>query len=196
MRTIAVLTVAVLAALGFACGSSPSGPSGANGTLSLMLKDSPYTDATALLVTFSEVSAHLDGEGGFTKLTFAGTPTPATRTCDLKQLVDAQDVLGVGTLVAGHYTQLRLMVSSAALYFTPVTPLPAPCAGDFALPAGGTTIDIPSGEVKLNREFDVAAAAATATTILLDFDGDKSVVAMGNGKYRLTPVIGVVSVQQ
>ena len=30
--------------------------------------------------------------------------------------------------------------------------------------------------------------------MLLDFDGDRSVTEMGNGRFRMTPVIGVVSV--
>ena len=81
---------------------SPSG----NGRLSLMIKDSPYSDAKALLVTFSDVTAHRSGEGGFTKIPF-GENGAQTRTCDLKKLVDAQDVLGVGSLSAGHYTQVR-----------------------------------------------------------------------------------------
>jgi hypothetical protein len=54
-------------------------------------------------------------------------------------------------------------------------------------------VDVPSGVVRLNREFDLTST--TATTILLDFDGDKSVHMTGNGKYMMTPVIGVVSVQ-
>jgi hypothetical protein len=32
-------------------------------------------------------------------------------------------------------------------------------------------------------------------TLLIDFDGDRSVVETGNGRFRMTPVIGVVSVQ-
>ena len=60
-------------------------------------------------------------------------------------------------------------------------------------PEVGISVDVPSGTLKLNREFDVPAGGAT--TILLDFDGDKSVHQTGNGKYKMTPVIGVVSVQ-
>jgi hypothetical protein len=157
-----------------------------------MIKDSPYSDAKALLVTFSEVSAHLSESGeGKTNLPFGGGST--SRTCDLKKLVDAQDVLGVGALAEGHYTMIRLVVSSAVLYFENPTDGPA-CAPTIAVPAGrNASLTIPSGEVKLNRAFDVAAAGAT--TILIDFDGERSVAQLGNGSYRMTPVIGVVSVQ-
>jgi hypothetical protein len=191
MHKVAVLAVAV-ATFGSACGSSALGPSGAPGTLNLMIKDSPYSDATSLLVTFSEVTAHRAGEGGFTRLPFADAGA-TSRTCDLKKLVDAQDALGVGVLPEGHYTQLRLVVSSATLYFTNPADGPA-CATTVTPPAGeSATVEIPSGEVKLNRQFDVTAAGAT--TILIDFDGDKSVSETGSGKFRMTPVIGIVSVQ-
>src|SRR6185503_8957173 len=191
MRIIAVL--AILAAAGFAAcgGDSMTSPSG-NGRLSLMIKDSPYSDAKALLVTFSEVTAHRDGEGGFTKLPF-GDATAISRTCDLKKLVDRQDMLGVGTLPEGHYTMVRLVVSSATLYFDNASDGPA-CATTIAAPAGrNASIEIPSGEVKLNRGFDVADSGAT--TMLIDFVGDRSVTETGNGRFRMTPVIGVVSVQ-
>jgi len=168
--------------------TSPSG----TGRLSLMIKDSPYSDARALLVTFSEVTAHRDGEGGFTKLPF-GEVTAVSRTCDLKKLVDRQDMLGVGSIPEGHYTMVRLVVSSATLYFDNPSDGPA-CATTIPVPAGrSANLEIPSGEVKLNRGFDVAASGAT--TMLIDFDGDRSVVETGNGRFRMTPVIGVVSVQ-
>jgi hypothetical protein len=146
-------------------------------------------------ITFSSVSAHRSGtgensEGGWSPLTFADSAS--TRTCDLKKLVDAQDVRGVGPLAAGHYTQLRLQVSSATLYFENPSEGPA-CAPSIPVPAGRSArVDIPSGEVRLNREFDVPEGGATS--ILLDFDGDRSINQMGNGGYRMTPVIGVVSV--
>src|SRR5262245_60669495 len=136
-----------------ACGSS-TGPSGAGGTLNLMIKDSPYSDAKSLLVTFSEVTAHRDSEGGFTKLPFADAGN--TRTCDLKKLVDTQDVLGIGALPEGHYTMIRVVVSSAVLYYDNAADGPA-CAATVAAPAGrSATIEIPSGEVKLNRQFTIA----------------------------------------
>ena len=190
LRTIAALALTVTV-LGCGSGNSTVGPSGPGGTLTLNIKDSPYSDAKSLLVTFSEVSAHRDGEGGFTRLPFAGGAT--TRTCDLKKLVNAQDVLGIGTLPEGHYTQVRVVVTSAALYFDNAA-AGSPCDAAIAAPPGrSVTIEIPSGEVKLNREFTIAAAGAT--TMLIDFDGDKSVNEMGNGRFRMSPVIGVVSVQ-
>ena len=181
------------------CGGSdsPTSPSSTTGTLNLMLMDSPFSEATSVLVTFSEVAAHRSGEGdpetesNFMALPFAGGAT--ARTCDLKKLETAQDVLGVGTLTSGHYTQVRLVVSSATIYFdNPATG--DACAPAIMAPAGRSeSLEIPSGVVKLNRQFDVPAGGTT--TMLLDFDGDRSIHETGNGRYMMTPVITIKSVQ-
>lgn len=178
--------------------TSPAAPAGpvapaGNGTLAVKLTDSPFSDATALLITFSEVTAHTTDDNWVT-VPFADGAT--TRTCDLKRLVGGvYDVLGTTLLAEGHYTQLRLTVSSAKIYFTKATTGPV-CAPSMTLPIGpegGNPVDVPSGIVKLVHQFDVKAA--TTTTILLDFDGDKSVHQTGNGAYKMQPVIKILSVQ-
>ena len=159
----------------------------------MMLKDSPYSDAKSLLVTFSEVSVHRDdaSDEAWTKLTFADNAV--TRTCDLKKLQSAQDILGAGSLATGHYTQVRLTVASAALYFDKAAE-GNPCAPSIATPDGRSApLVIPSGQVKLNLGFDVKEGGATM--MLLDFDGDKSVHETGNGRFMMSPVIAVASVQ-
>jgi len=192
MRVIAFVAAAACA-LSLGCGDSDTGPSGTTGTMRMMLKDSPFTDAKSLLVTFSEVDAHKSdtADSSWAKIPFAAAAT--ARTCDLKKLQTAQDVLGTGPLATGHYTQVRLVVSSAAVYFDNAATGDA-CAPTIGAPAGRTaSVTIPSGEVKLNREFDVSSG--TTTTMLLDFDGDKSVRETGNGQFMMSPVISVVSVQ-
>ena len=192
MRVLA-LVAAVACAVSFGCGGSDTGPSGTTGTIRMMLKDSPFTDAKSLLVTFSAVNAHKSdtADSAWSTIPFAAGAT--TRTCDLKKLQTAQDVLGTGPLATGHYTMVRLVVSSAVIYFDNAATGDA-CAATIAAPAGrNANVTIPSGEVKLNREFDVSSG--TTTTMLLDFDGDKSVRETGNGQFMMSPVIGVVSVQ-
>jgi hypothetical protein len=181
----------VVAALAAACGDSPSSPTSRGGSLRLMMTDSPFSDAKAVLVTFSEVSVHRSEGDAWTRLPFADGA--ALRTCDLKKLESAEDVLGVGDLEPGHYTQIRLTVSSARLYFDNAAAGTA-CASVIATPAGrDAQLEIPSGEVKLNREFEITSTEAR--TILLDFDGDRSIRETGNGRYMMSPVIGVVSVK-
>ncbi len=182
-----------LAALPLAgCGSTPGGsttsPTGA-GRATVMLQDSPFSDAKALLVTFSEVSVHMSG-GDFVTLPFASGGS--SRTCDLKKLVGSQDVLGAGPLAPGHYTQIRLVVSGAALYFDNPSSGGA-CGATINPPPGrSAVVDVPSGDLKLNREFDLTTAQ---TTITLDFDGDRSIKQTGNGKYTMSPVVSVLSVK-
>jgi len=193
MRLATAIAVAVmLVAAG--CGSSPTSPSATGGNLRVMLTDSPFSDAKSLLVTFSEVSVQRSDQSndtGWTTLPFANSAT--SRTCDLKKLQSAQDILGTGSLAAGHYNQIRLTVSSATLFFDNAAGGNA-CETTIAAPAGrSATLEIPSGVVKLNREFDVSSSGAT--TILLDFNGDGSVHQTGNGRYMMSPVITVVSVQ-
>jgi hypothetical protein len=176
------------------CGKTPGAPSSSS-TLAVMITDSPFTDAQALVVTFSEVSAHTSG-GGWETVPFTGGAT--TRTCDLKRLVNsAQDVLGVGALAPGHYTDLRLTVSAATIYFQTTTTGPTACATAMTFSSStetGTPVTVSSGQLQLNRQFDLATGPSP-TQILLDFNGDASVVATGNGVYRMTPVIGIVNVQ-
>ena len=192
MRLRPLMLVALMV-MAWACGSSNSStsPTG-DATLHLLLKDSPFSDAKALLVTFSEVNAHAAGSGFGVEPRLPFVSDASSRTCDLKKLTNAQDLLGTGALPAGHYTQLRLVVASATLYFDNASSGPA-CASTIAAPSGrSTSVDIPSGELRLNRDFDLTST--TPTTILLDFDGDRSVRDTGNGRFMMTPVITVASV--
>jgi len=185
-----------------ASGGSNGGGSSSSvtGSLAINITDSPFSDAKALLVTFAEVNVHRSDGDSWQTMPFASGG--ASRTCDLKKLQGRTDVLGVGPLPAGHYTQIRLVVSSANIYFDNQSGGPA-CAPAIAAPSGKSApVDVPSGEVKLNREFTIAGSA---TTMLLDFDGDQSIKQIGssngngkgnsNTKYMMTPVIRIVSVQ-
>ena len=201
MHAGAVLAVAV--AVGAAsCSSSESttspspsssgGGGGGNaglGTLQVLMKDSPFSDADAVLVTFNEVSAHHTG-AAWQRLPFA--EAAEARTCDLKRLEEVTDLLGVGQLEAGHYTQLRLEVSRTRIYWDNKSTGPA-CASTIIAPLGTfSEATVPSGTIHLNRQFTIEPGATT--TITLDFDGDKSIKQTGNGKYMMQPVIAIMSV--
>ena len=195
MRYVTAMILAAGVAATAACGnSSPSSPSGTGGTLNVRITDAPFDDARAVLVTFSEVSAHRADtpDSSWATLPFAGGG--GARTCDLKKLQNArEDVLGVGSLAAGQYTMIRLTVSSARLYFANESTGPA-CAPTIPEPGGtSAAVEVSSGQLRLNRQFTITEGGAT--TMLLDFDGGASIHQQGNGVYRMTPVIAVVSVQ-
>jgi len=185
----ATAIAAVLALSTLACGDSPSSPSLSGGNFNLRLRDTPFTDAKAVLVTFSTVRAHRS-DSDWTVVPFINAAT--SRTCDLKKLETSEDILGSAALPAGHYTQVRLVVQSATLFFDNASTGSA-CASSIAPPAGASApLDIPSGEVKLTREFDVSASSVM--TMLLDFDGNGSIHLTGNGRYMMSPVITILSV--
>ena len=88
---------------------------------------------------------------------------------------------------------MRVTVTGSTLYFDNANSGSA-CGSTLTAPAGASApLTIPSGEVKLNREFDVKDTGAT--TMTLDFDGNGSIHQTGNGTYMMSPVIAVVSVQ-
>src|SRR5262245_4457183 len=175
----------------FGCGdggavTAPSTPA----TLNIMLKDAPFADAKAVFVTFADASVRA-GNGDFVRLPFANNMSG--RTCDLKQLVSTQDLLGSGTLTTGHYTQIRLVVASATLFFDNAAGGP-PCGAVLPMPPGrNASASLVSGEVRLNQEFDISRSKAT--TLVVDFDGGRSLIVSGSGAYMLQPVMSVVSVQ-
>jgi hypothetical protein len=193
MRVLSRQLVSAVSAVGLALASCACGgdPVSASNAVSIRITDTPFADARAVLITFSEVSAHRSSDDGFQRLPFVSAT--ATRTCDLKKLVGAQDVLGVGVLQPGHYTQIRLTVSAAEVFFDNPTTGPA-CADTLVAPAGrSANVEIPSGEARLNFDFDVAVNAPLALT--LDFDGERSIHDLGNGRYMMAPVLSVLNMQ-
>jgi hypothetical protein len=190
MRYLSATAFAATLVVGAAaCSDSPSSPTLSGGNFTLRMRDTPFSDAKAVLVTFSSVRAHRS-DSDWTVVPFVNAAT--TRTCDLKKLETSEDVLGTASLPTGHYTQVRLVVQSAMLFFDNASTGSA-CATTITAPAGASAaLEIPSGEVRLNREFDVTSSATT--TMLLDFDGDQSIRLTGNNRYMMTPVITILSV--
>jgi hypothetical protein len=190
MRYLSATAFAATLVVGAAaCSDSPSSPTLSGGNFTLRMRDTPFSDAKAVLVTFSSVRAHRS-DSDWTVVPFVNAAT--TRTCDLKKLETSEDVLGTASLPTGHYTQVRLVVQSAMLFFDNASTGSA-CATTITAPAGASAaLEIPSGEVRLNREFDVTSSATT--TMLLDFDGDQSIRLTGSSRYMMTPVITILSV--
>lgn len=187
VRFITLLTLAVAA---LSCGGDSGTAPDGGGTLVVQMHDAPFNEAEAVLVTFSDVSVRRDS-GSMETLSFDGG---ATRTCDLKRLEDGHnELLASGSPPEGRYTQIRLAIADAHLYFENKTAMPA-CEARAETPGGrDRTVSIPSRVVTLNTDFEVHGG--TRTTIILDFDGEKSIHAGGAaGLFTLDPVIRVVAV--
>ncbi|MBI2288711.1 MAG: DUF4382 domain-containing protein [Chloroflexi bacterium] len=81
-------------------------------------------------------------------------------------------VLGSANVTAGRFTQIRMEVEKV---------LVVTVGGD------NFTAEVPSGELKIVRPFNVGGGVKTVLT--LDFDGEKSLISTGQGKFLFKPVV-------
>jgi hypothetical protein len=212
-RTAALFSAFTLLAAGSTllmtgCGGGDSGSTSRSASTPFYLTDAPLTGATSVAVTLSRIEARRAGEGFVdTGLTYSG---------NLLELRNAETLLGEAVLPAGQFTGLRLTLASATITVNGVThplepvtnlgnapvsgsPAPASAAtgavGEALARKHGAGITVnPNGRsatLLINAPFSVAADG-TGTPLLLDFNVAHSVVATGNGRYLLKPVIPVV----
>jgi hypothetical protein len=186
LRHLALLSSLSAAALLSACGGGGSSTAAGQGTLSASLTDAPACGFDQVNVTVSKLRAHQsssanENDAGWSDITL--NPAVKVNLLDLSNGV--LKALGQTSLPAGHYTQLRLVLSPNG----GATPL-----ANSVVPTNGTETALvtPSGMqsgIKLINEFDIAANSKTDLT--LDFDACKSIVTRGNGSYGMKPVIRV-----
>ena len=149
------------------------------GQLVLKITDDPDLNISKANVTFSMVTVHLgifgNDSGNETNGT-AGwyTVVNTTQTFDLIALQDVTALWGSANLSAGWYTQIRLYVDEAVLTIDGIE----------------YNCTIPSHVIKLIKPFNITANETT--TLILDFDVQKSVHETGNGKYIFKPTIKVI----
>lgn len=124
--------------------------------LKIYLTDSPAA-FEAVNITFSEVSAHLNGQW----LTVRGD----TITVNLLEWNNGKSIiLGEAELPAGHYTQIRLMIQAAEVVVDGQTfPL--------TVPSGAQT------GLKLGPEFTINSGSTYE--LVVDFDVARSIVVRG-----------------
>ena len=172
----------------YACGGGGSG--GGVGTLSTSLTDSSTDEYQAIYVTIARVEVHNDA--GDTWQTVA---TPGA-TYNLLDLVNGvRENLGLATLAAGHYTQMRLIIGLTPGAGLNLFSQPHPYANYLIDKSGAIhELKVPSGPetgLKLVNGFDINADQTTE--LILDFDALRSVVIAGSsGQYLLKPTIKVL----
>jgi len=186
-RTKFVTLLAVLLVGAFGCGVG-----GDTGQLSLSLTDKPSDDYDAVYVTIARIDVHkaedMDGE-------WMTVATPG-RTYNLLALAGGvREQLGLVSLEAGHYSQLRLLIGDAHDGGLNILGHAHPAA-NYVVDADGFEheMKVPSGTqtgVKLVQGFDINENSTTELTF--DFDAARSVVRAGNsGKYLLKPTVQVI----
>jgi len=169
--------------------STDENPSGGlstgKGTLKIYLTDAPG-DFLELNIIISRIEGHIavegeEEEGYWEEL----KKWPDGLPVDLLTLQGVSLLLGSSELPANHYTQLRVFLKEEAELVL---------EGLEGEPPVTKILKIPSSEntgIKLNRPFDIFEGGITILT--LDFDAQKSVIKTGNGKYKMKPVITLLS---
>jgi hypothetical protein len=162
-----------------ACGGGGGGGGGsASGSLSVAITDAKPVlpaDISQVIVTIDEVSVHQSG-GEWTSLPLAQTPF----TIDLLQFSDGRTTQLVPQvkLAPGNYTQVRLGVQSAVIVTNTGEQYP---------------VVVPSGNLKTDKNFDFQVTGGGAVALTVDFDLSQSIVVTGSHKYKLKPVLHLVS---
>ena len=172
------LALAALPVLLAGCGGGGSG-GGSTGTLRVSMVDAPDPTISALNVTIDRIEAHVvnPDDANDNDPNHWRSITSAPQTLDLIDLVDNAVTLGAAPVPAGHYTQVRLFISSA-------TVTDATGTHNVTIPSAGNT------GIKINVDHTIAANQLVA--LLLDFNVSKSLIKTGAGQYRLQPVIPAV----
>lgn len=183
---VAAAASMVLAACGGGGGSDAAAP--ATGTLRVALTDAPACGFDQVNVTVERVRAHQSASAGENDPGWTDIVVSPARKIDLLSLQNGVLVdLGQTTLLAGNYTQMRLVLAS-----------------NRSVPMSNTVK--PTGESEV--ELDTPSAAQSGlklingfkiepnktTYLVLDFDACRSIVKRGNGTYGLKPVIQMMAV--
>ncbi len=192
LQKISLCTSVLAAALLVGCGGGSATVTGSasvptTGTLGVALADAPACGFDAVNVTVSKVRVHqsasaADTDAGWTDIALA----PARKINLLNLTNGVLENLGQTPLAEGHYSQMRLVLD----------PNTGSGFANSVVPRGTTTeftLDTPSAVqsgIKLINGFDVVAGQRV--DVVLDFDACKSIVAKGNGKYALKPVVKVI----
>lgn len=166
-----------------ACDESSSG----TGRLNLNIADAPVHDASHVVVAFSGVSIKPENGSAYEINFIDDNDQPVIKTIDLLSLqgLNSERLLHDHILAAGRYNWLRLHVISSK----------DTVDSYIELNTGRHPLYVPSGDetgLKLNRPFDIVEGSDTSLTI--DFDLGKSVVAPGQGTtYKLRPTLRMVN---
>ena len=160
--------------------SPPTSRSGVPwGMIEIRATDPPPADVSSAVVYLTEIEVHraasntasdnttLDDTGGWIPVIDVAT------SFDLMEVVNGVEaILGSANVMAGKYTQIRMTVDRVEVITTD---------GD------NFTAEVPSGKLKIVRPFEIGGGETTVLT--LDFDGERSLVVTGSGRFFFKPVV-------
>jgi hypothetical protein len=172
-KIFAVFLIAALSLAAFACATA----SADTGAVEVRVTDAPKGNVTAIVVTTDQINIHKTDAGNQSgwETVFGGNGSNSSASFDLCQVVGVEEVLAfAGDVPAGKYNQVRMHVVNV----------------NVTVDGEERGATVPSNWIKIVRPFEVTGG--NTTTLLLDFDADKSVVVTGSGKVHFKPVIKLV----
>lgn len=134
------------------------------GIIKVYVTDPPRPELTSIEVVIDSIEVHkvVSGEPGEWI-----SVEPVVLSFDLVTLIGVSEFLGSVEVTAGSFTQIRVGVSSVEVNGEPAT--------------------LPSGTLRIVRPFEVREGMITM--LELDFNGEKSVVITGRGRFIFKPVV-------
>jgi len=137
------------------------------GTIQIFVTDPPPPDVDHVWVEVEDIEVHRAAGPDSRWITIVDEP----ERFDLVAIVGVQEFIGSKDIDTGFYTQLRMNVTRATVV------------------VGEEEHDafLPSGSLKFIRPFQVKDGEITR--LVLDFDGDRSIIITGTGWYILKPVV-------
>ena len=143
-------------------------PATEQGTIEIRVTDPPPPGVSSANVTLTKLEVHQVSDNGSGWITIIEDEV----TFDLFEIIDQAMTLGSENVTPGKYTQIRAEVTGVEGLTKAGEPYKA---------------TVPSGKLKFVRPFNVEAGKTTVLT--LDFDGDKSLIMTGKGKFLFKPVV-------
>ena len=191
MKALKFFTLCCLVSFSLFVAACSDGGGGASdsGTATMSITDAKPLlpeNVTNLFVTFSEVWVHKSG-GRWIQLPLA-TETESPYIIDLLQFQDGDttELVPPTKLDSGKYTQVRIVVESAMMTFE--------IKDDEGNVTGidDKTVEIPSGNLKTDKNFVFDVTGGSAVDIVIHFDLSMSIVVSGTESdpiYKLKPVL-------
>ena len=158
-----------------------AGDNGDSGTLKVYVTDAKPvlpSGTEQVLITFEEVMVHKAG-GDWVSLPLVQIPY----TINLLQFSGGATTRLVPPveLDSGKYTQVRIVVTAASILFS----------GD----PERYEVEVPSGKLRTDKNFDFDVAGGAAVDLTVDFDLSQSIVVTGSDRYELKPVLHINETQ-
>lgn len=161
------------------------------GIIEVRVTDPPPAAVKSAVVYYKSIEVHMT-EGynlhsanttASGNVTLSSTPNPeedsgwitvisTPGSFDLMNVIGAEKILGSANLSAGKFTQIRMDVTRVEGITTDNVSYSA---------------EVPSDKLKIIGNFSIGGGAKTVLT--LDFDGEKSLIRTGEGKFLFKPVV-------